>query len=70
MAWGTGDDEARVRMRTISRAELESMHMTAEIAEIWRDFYRRVKNANADNPSAEGRAELMERARRLLMGDA
>jgi hypothetical protein len=70
MGWGTGDDEARARMQTISRADLESMHMTAEIAEIWRGFYRRVKDGNPENPSAQGRSELMERARELLTGGA
>jgi hypothetical protein len=68
MAWGTGDDEARARRDTITLDELESMGMTVEIAEIWRDFYRGAKASNPGNPSAQGRAELMERARALLAG--
>jgi hypothetical protein len=68
MGWGTGDEEARARAGTITLAELESIDMTVEIAEIWLTFYREVKAANPDNPSAQGRMELMQHARDLLAG--
>ena len=70
MAWGMGDEEARARMATLTQPQLQTMGMTSELAEIWRDFYREVKAGNSDNPSAEGRAELMERARDLLAGES
>jgi uncharacterized protein DUF4951 len=36
------------------------------MAQEWRDFYKQVKASNPGNPSAEGRAELMQRAYELL----
>lgn len=66
MRWGTGDREARVRMRTLTREELEQAGLTQEMAEAWRDFYRNEFARNPRNPSATGRAELMQRAVELL----
>lgn len=68
MKWGTGDEAARARMQTLTREELEKSGVTKEMAETWRDFYKSVKDANPANPSAAGRAELMQRAVDLLSG--
>jgi len=54
----------------LSLSELLADGMTPEIAEAWRVFYSEVAARNPDNPSAEGRAELMERVLDLLTGDA
>jgi hypothetical protein len=66
MKWGTGSAEARARMATLSRAELEQGGVTREMAEAWRDFYRNEMVRNRANPSAPGRADLMQRAVELL----
>lgn len=66
MKWGTGDAAARSRMQTLTREELEKSGVTKEMAEQWRDFYKTVKASNPENPSAQGRAELMQRAVDLL----
>jgi hypothetical protein len=66
MQWGTGDDAARARMRTLTREALEEAGLTQEMAEAWRNFYRQELARNPRNPSAAGRAELMQRAVELL----
>ena len=66
MRWGTGDEEARARIGTLTREELERAGLTQEMAEAWRDFYRNELARNPRNPSAAGRAELMQRAVELL----
>lgn len=68
MRWGSGDTAARVRIRTLTREELERAGLTREMAEAWRDFYRYESARNPSNPSAAGRAELMQRAIELLGG--
>lgn len=68
MKWGTGDEAARARIQTLTKEELERAGITKEMAASWRDFHRQVKAANPGNPSAEGRAELMQRAYELLGG--
>jgi hypothetical protein len=40
MQWGTGDDAARARIRTLTREELEEAGLTQEMAEAWQNFYR------------------------------
>ncbi len=70
MKWGTGNDAARRGKMGLSLSELLADGMTPEIAEAWRVFYSEVAARNPDNPSAEGRAELMERVLDLLTGDA
>jgi hypothetical protein len=42
------------------------MQIDAEIAMIWRDLYLREKARNSSNPSAAGRAELMQRVIDLI----
>jgi len=68
MKWGRGDAEARARIQTLTREELEKSGVTKDMAKAWRDFYENVKTANQGNPSAEGRKELMQRAYELLGG--
>jgi len=68
MRWGSGDAAARARISTLTREELERAGLTREMAEVWRDFYRHENARNPRNPSAAGRAELMQRAVELLSG--
>ena len=66
MRWGTGDSAARARIQTLTREELTRAGLTRNLAEAWRDFYRYELHRNPGNPSAAGRAELMQRAVDLL----
>jgi hypothetical protein len=59
---------ARARTSTLTREELERAGLTWEIAEAWRDFYHHEIRRDPQNPSAAGRAELMQRALELLHG--
>ncbi len=68
MKWGTGDAAARQRIGSLTREELERAGVTRELAEQWRDFYRAEMRRNQANPSAAGRADLMQRAVELLSG--
>ena len=52
--------------RTLTRAELEQGGITKGIAQSWAQFYRAVVIKTPNNPSALGRAELMEHAVELL----
>ena len=67
MKWGTGDEAAETRMDTLTAAELRAAGVTADIAEAWRLFYLEVVAETPTNPSARGRAKLMEYARSLLL---
>jgi hypothetical protein len=66
MRWGSGNAAARARIRTLTREELERAGLTREMAEAWRDFYRNEFARSPRNPSAAGRAELMQWAVELL----
>ena len=66
MRWGSGHDAARARMQTLTRSELEQAGVTRSMAQQWRDFYRNEMVRNPNNPSAAGRAYLMQRAVELL----
>ena len=70
MQWGTGHAVARARMGTLTRVELQTAGVTAKMAREWRDFYRdfylEEMQRQPTNPSAQGRAELMQRALELL----
>ncbi|HXG63695.1 MAG TPA: RHS repeat-associated core domain-containing protein, partial [Blastocatellia bacterium] len=68
MRWGRSSAEARQRIATLTREELENAGVTKEIAQAWREFYRKEMARNPANPSAAGRAELMDRAVKLLGG--
>jgi len=66
MRWGSGNAAARARISTLTREELERAGLPREMAEAWRDFYRNEFARNPRNPSAAGRAELMQWAVELL----
>lgn len=66
MKWSTGNESARQRMASLTRGELERAGVTKEMAAQWRDFYREVQRVSPQNPSAAGRADLMQRAFELL----
>lgn len=66
MKWGIGDADARARSHNLTKQELESAGVTRQIAEDWQSFYQAVQAATPQNPSAAGRAELMQRAVELL----
>jgi hypothetical protein len=56
-------------MLTITRQELTESGVTAEIALSWADWYRAVASDTPANPSARGRAELMDYIAELLSGE-
>lgn len=66
MNWGRGDYSARGRIQSLTVEELTSNGVTLEIVMGWASFYRHIKKLSPKNPSAEGRAELMEHAAQLL----
>lgn len=68
MKWGKGDDQARARAREITLAWVRNAGIGFDIAFAWRDMYLRVKLFTPGNPSAQGRAELMQRIIDLLGG--
>jgi len=70
MKWGRGDAEAIARASdpTLTKGYLDSKGVTLEMAEQWRDFYINEAHVRPNNPSAKGRAELMQKAVELLGG--
>lgn len=66
LKWGTGDEAARARIKSLTREELRQAGVTKRMAEQWRDFYLAEKARIPQNPSAAGRAELMQKAVELL----
>jgi len=68
MKWGTGNDAARARIGQITEDEMRQAGVTPEMAQDWADFYREVMQANPSNPSAAGRADLMQWVADLLRG--
>lgn len=66
MRWGRGNAEARDRIGSLTRDELEQAGVTRQMAQSWRDFYVNEVVRNPNNPSARGRAELMQHAIELL----
>lgn len=66
MRWGTGNADARAQIPGLTREGLQKGGVTREIAEAWAAFYRNEILRNPKNPSAQGRAELMEAAAKLL----
>jgi hypothetical protein len=68
MRWGTGEEAAVERMKSLTLEELQSMGVTAEMAAAWVALYRYVARRNPANGSARGRAVLMEYATKLLRG--
>jgi aspartyl/asparaginyl-tRNA synthetase len=68
MRWGTGNAAARARMATLTQEELDQAGVTLAMAREWRDFYLNEMRRNPNNPSAAGRADLMQRSVELLSG--
>ncbi len=68
MKWGTGSDAARARIGQITEDEMRQAGVTPEMAQEWADFYRNVMQTNPLNPSAPGRADLMQWVADLLHG--
>ena len=68
MKWGSGNEDAIARMNTITRAEMEQAGVTPDMAGAWRDFYVNEAARNPTNPSAAGRAQLMDYVNQLLTG--
>jgi hypothetical protein len=66
MQWGGSSSEARARIGSLTRDELQAAGVTRAIAQKWRDFYVNEVGRVPTNPSARGRAELMHRAMELL----
>lgn len=66
MRWGKGHIEACERVATLTKGELEKAGITRDIALQWRNFYLHVAECNPRNPSAAGRAVLMQKATQLL----
>lgn len=64
--WGTGDAAARARIGSLAADELRQAGVTRRMAESWRDYYLAVARDDPGNPSARGRAELMNAAAKLL----
>ena len=64
--WGRRNDAARNRMMSITMEELRGSGMTSDLAVQWRDFYRNVARTTPNNPSATGRADLMDWIARML----
>lgn len=60
MAWGTGNEAAIARMATLTAEQLREAGITAEMAQNWLSFYQEVIRETPTNPSARGRARLME----------
>ncbi len=53
-------------MMSITIEELRGSGMTRELALKWRDFYHNVAKVTPNNPSAAGRADLMDWIARML----
>ena len=77
MRWGSGKEPAIARKETLTDQELRNAGVTLDCARLWLDFYREYidrkeaegSNVEVLNPSAIGRAELMEYACTLLEGN-
>jgi hypothetical protein len=66
IGWGRRSAEARNRMATISRSEIDLIGLTLEQAQNWVVAYEAVARLTPQNPSAAGRLELMEHIVQLL----
>jgi hypothetical protein len=69
MRWGRSSEQARQRIGSLTRAELEQAGVMRAMAAAWYDFYVNEAGRNPSNPSAAGRADLMRRAMELLSRD-
>jgi hypothetical protein len=66
MQWGTGNEAARERIGELTREGLEEAGVTFDMAMQWAKFYANEALRNTTNPSAAGRADLMQHAADLL----
>ena len=66
MNWGSGDADALAQIPRLTRDRLIRDGVTQDIAKAWAKFYRNEVLRRLQNPSARGRAALMEAAARLL----
>lgn len=69
VGWGRRSAEARNRIMTISRADIDLIGLTLEQAQNWVAAYEAVVRLTPQNPSAAGRLELMQHVVRLLKGN-
>jgi RHS repeat-associated protein len=60
MRWGTGNAQALARAGTVTLQEMQSAGITRQMAQSWQQFYSYVAQMNPANPSAAGRAQLMQ----------
>ena len=68
MGWGRTNAVARAQIPNLSKEYLEAHNVTPEIAKGWRDLYANEALRVPGNPSAAGRADLMQAAYDLLTG--
>lgn len=66
MGWGGNSAEAVARIPQLTREYLVRNGVTRQMAQEWARFYRNEMLRNPGNPSAPGRAQLMEAAAELL----
>ena len=67
MKWGRGDQAALDRIQTTTADELTRGGVTRQMALEWARFYFNEALRNPGNPSAWGRAQLMQHAADLLI---
>jgi RHS repeat-associated protein len=60
VGWGTGNDAAVSQIGNVDIGALREAGVTSEMAQQWADFYANEAARNAANPSAAGRAALMQ----------
>lgn len=60
LRFGSGDDAARERIKSVDAKELRESGFTTEMARTWLRFLQNEKRRNPNNPSVRGRIELME----------
>jgi hypothetical protein len=66
--WGIGPDDAASRIKTITKAELDELHVTVEMAEEWRAWYLDAASHNEGLPTSPLRAALLQRSIDVLRG--
>lgn len=64
--WGSGADDARRRIETITQEELDQLGLTVELAKAWRDFYAECAQQGRGSDTAEARCNLMQHCVELL----
>lgn len=67
---GSALARARIDAPDLNAANLQARGVTAEMAQAWANGYTLEAGANPSNPSAAGRAELMDWVYQVLVGNA